>query len=60
MSESLFLTAAVTVAEPRLRAYLRAPVTPASAWPRQQWYGVSAGRRDELASWAEPSWVAVR
>ncbi|MEV4518332.1 hypothetical protein AB0K00_56420 [Dactylosporangium sp. NPDC049525] len=41
MSESLFLTAAVVVARPRLRAYLRAPVTPASGWSHQQWTGLT-------------------
>ncbi|WP_327004830.1 hypothetical protein OHA72_59060 [Dactylosporangium sp. NBC_01737] len=51
MSESLFLTAAVSVAKPRLRAYLSAPALPASQWPHPQWAGVTGGAwgsRDEL------------
>ena len=43
MSESLYVTAAVAVARPRLRAYLSAPVTPASAW---QWTGLTGDRDD--------------
>jgi hypothetical protein len=48
VSESLLLTAAVAVAVPRLRAYLNAPVTPASAWSPRQWAAVAGGRRGEL------------
>ncbi|MEV8511668.1 hypothetical protein [Dactylosporangium sp. NPDC051484] len=41
MSESVHLTAAIVVAKPRLRAYLRASVKPASGWSRQQWAGLT-------------------
>ena len=47
MSESLFLTAAVSVAKPRLRAYLSAPVTPASAWPHEEWAGVTGAWHED-------------
>ncbi|MGW6916857.1 hypothetical protein ACWGB8_23975 [Kitasatospora sp. NPDC054939] len=48
MSQNLTVAAAVTVAVPRLRAYLRAPVVPASAWPVEDWAGL--GDRAELAA----------
>ncbi|MEV6811689.1 hypothetical protein [Micromonospora sp. NPDC051296] len=47
MSESVFLTAAIAVAKPRLRAYLRAPVKPASGWSQQQWAGITVAGRDD-------------
>ncbi|MFJ8436065.1 hypothetical protein ACIQ9P_32670 [Kitasatospora sp. NPDC094019] len=37
MARYITVTAAVTIAEPRLRAYLRAPLAPASAWPESDW-----------------------
>ncbi|WP_030396961.1 hypothetical protein [Kitasatospora purpeofusca] len=40
MARYITVTAAVTVAEPRLRAYLRAPLAPASAWPESDWTGL--------------------
>ncbi|MER7003216.1 hypothetical protein ABT297_09235 [Dactylosporangium sp. NPDC000555] len=42
VSESVFLTAAIAVAKPCLRAYLRAPVKPASGWSQEQWAGIAA------------------
>jgi hypothetical protein len=44
MSASLYVTAAVAVARPRLRAYLCAPVTPASAWP---WTGLTGAWHED-------------
>ncbi|SDT81569.1 hypothetical protein SAMN05216371_6708 [Streptomyces sp. TLI_053] len=40
MARYITVTAAVTVAEPRLRAYLRSPLAPASAWPESDWTGL--------------------
>ncbi|MFJ4091140.1 hypothetical protein ACIPYS_06110 [Kitasatospora sp. NPDC089913] len=40
MARYITVTAAVTVAEPRLRAYLRSPLAPASAWPEPDWTGL--------------------
>ncbi|MFG2041590.1 hypothetical protein [Dactylosporangium sp. NPDC048998] len=66
MSETVFLTAAIAVAKPRLQAYLRAPVKPASGWPEQQWAGISEACRDELPAaieecdrWLEGDYATV-
>ncbi len=40
MARYITVTAAVTVAAPRLRAYLRSPLAPASAWPEADWTGL--------------------
>ncbi|MFJ1706322.1 hypothetical protein [Kitasatospora sp. NPDC088346] len=40
MSQSIVVAAAVVIAKPRLRAFLRAPVVPASAWTEGEWIGV--------------------
>ncbi len=50
MSESVFVTAAVAVPEARLRAYLRAPVTPAATWSPQRWAGLAGAASGELAA----------
>ncbi|MGI5183469.1 hypothetical protein ACQEVZ_45155 [Dactylosporangium sp. CA-152071] len=61
MSESVCVTAAVRIEHSRLRAYLNAPVEPASAWSPAEWAGVTGGQedRDELpAAIAEcDSWL---
>ncbi|MFD8322717.1 hypothetical protein ACFVZ3_31815 [Kitasatospora purpeofusca] len=40
MARYITVTAAVTITEPRLRAYLRSPLAPASAWPESDWTGL--------------------
>ncbi|KOV09699.1 hypothetical protein ADK60_39915 [Streptomyces sp. XY431] len=40
MARYITVTAAITIAEPRLRAYLRSPLAPASAWPESDWTGL--------------------
>ncbi len=40
MALYITVTAAVTIAEPRLRAHLRSPLAPASAWPESDWTGL--------------------
>ncbi|MFF8774016.1 hypothetical protein [Kitasatospora sp. NPDC015120] len=46
MARYLTVTAAVTIDQARLRAYLRAPVAPASARPEPDWAGLCAPWRD--------------
>lgn len=45
------MTAAITIGAPRLRAWLDAPVRPASSW--QDWAGVAASSHDELRAAVE-------
>ncbi|WP_431683661.1 hypothetical protein [Kitasatospora sp. KL5] len=40
MSRFVIVTAAIVVPKPRLQAYLRAPVAPASTWTEQDWAGL--------------------
>ncbi|PPK71272.1 hypothetical protein V5P93_003137 [Actinokineospora auranticolor] len=40
MSQYVVVAATMTIAQPRLRSYLRAPVAPASTWSEQDWAGV--------------------
>ncbi|MFJ8111331.1 hypothetical protein [Streptomyces sp. NPDC096132] len=40
MSESVVVSASITIARPRLRAFLAAPVTPSAAWAEQEWAGI--------------------
>ncbi|MFC5664486.1 hypothetical protein ACFP3U_16015 [Kitasatospora misakiensis] len=47
MGRYLTVTAAVTIAEPRLRAYLRSPLAPASTWPESDWHGLCTPWPDE-------------
>ncbi|OKI12541.1 hypothetical protein [Streptomyces sp. CB03911] len=46
MSQFIMVAAAVVMARPRLEAYLRAPVAPASAWAEAEWSGVCESWRD--------------
>lgn len=48
MSESVYVTAVASVAPPRLRAFLDAPVARAADWTPGQWAGLSGADPDEL------------
>ncbi|GAB3837171.1 hypothetical protein ACFPIJ_17120 [Dactylosporangium cerinum] len=64
MSESVFVTAALLIAKPRLQTCLRSPVAPANAWSPQEWAGVSEldelpSAIDECDSWLDGDYADV-